>query len=95
MQEKNNNDVAREVYSQVATEVNELYEYFRKKQGIEEESDTERQLEILSVKKYISHTYLDSMEYMIQCYESGRIGWYLTALQEFKIRIHYFLDSYA
>lgn len=95
MQEKSNNDIVREVHSQIATEVNELYEYFRKKQGLEEESDTERQLEILTAKKYISHTYQDNLEYMIKCYESGRIGRYLTTLEEFKIRIRYFLDSYA
>lgn len=44
------NESLKIVYSQVAPEVNELYEYYRKKKNLEEERETERQLEILTEK---------------------------------------------
>jgi len=95
MQEKNHNEAVREVCSQVAKEVDELYNYFRRRNELEEETDTLRQLEILTGKKYISYTYLGNLESMINCYEDKRIGPYLSEMQDYKIRIRYFLDSYS
>lgn len=95
MHERNSNEALREVCSQVATEVNNLYEYFRKKQGLEEETDTLRQIEVLVSKKYISHTYLVNLESMVRLYETGRISQYLSDLEEYKIRINYFLNLYS
>lgn len=93
--QRENNEALREVCSQVATEVNNLYEYFRKKQGLERETDTLRQLELLVNKKYISHTYLVNLETMVKLYEIGRISQYLSDLEEYKIRINYFLNVYS
>lgn len=87
------NETLQEVYSQVAPEVNELYEYFREKNGLEEEKDTERQLEILVSKKYISITYISNLSLMVDYYQRGMINMYLSNLQDYKNRIMVRLES--
>ena len=82
-----------EVYSQVAPVVNDLYDYYRKKKGLEEEKDVERQLEILVEKKYISKTYISNLSLIVDYYERGMISMYLTTLQDYKNRIRFFLDD--
>ena len=80
------------VYSQVAPEVDELYKYYRKKKGLEEEKDTEKQLEILTIKKYISNSFIADLSLIIDYYERGMISMYLSKLQEYKTRIRFLLD---
>ena len=81
------------VYSQVAPEVNELYEYFRNKKGLEEEKDTEKQLEILIGKMYISSTYNSDLMLIVDYYERKMMSKYKYALEDYKYRIKMFLDN--
>lgn len=87
------NEALQEVYSQVAPEVNELYEYFRKKKELEDEKDTERQLEILVNKKYISNTFISNLSLIADYYQRGMISMYLSNLQNYKNRIIFRLES--
>ena len=81
------------VYSQVAPEVNELYEYFRNKKGLEEEKNTEKQLEILINKMYISGTYSSDLMLIVDYYERKMMNEYISALENYKYRIKMFLDN--
>lgn len=81
------------VYSQVAEEVNEMYERYREKCNLEPETDTERQLEILTSKKYISNTFILNVQTMAKYYDRGMMNWYLTELMNYKIRIKVLLES--
>ena len=56
------------VYSQVANEVNEMYEKYREKCGLEEEHDTKKQLEILVDKKYITNTFISNLSLITDYY---------------------------
>jgi len=86
------NETLQKVYSQIAPEVNELYEYYRKKKGLEEESNTERQLEILTERKYISITFISDISLIVDYYETKMIDMYLESLQKYKTRIRFFLE---
>ncbi len=81
------------VYSQVKDDVNKMYERYREKCGLEEESDTERQLEILTSKKYISATYISNLALIADYYVRGMYAHYLSNLQDYKIRIQVLLES--
>lgn len=81
------------VYSQVAEEVNEMYERYRKKCNLDFETDTERQLEILTSKKYISNTFILNVHTMAEYYDRGMISIYLAELSNYKIRIKVLLES--
>lgn len=85
-------ETLKKVYSQIAPDVNRLYEYYRKKKELEEESDTERQLEILTAKKYISITYISDLSLIVDYYERGMQSKYEDSLKEYKNRIKFFLD---
>ena len=85
-------ETLQEVYSQVAPEVEELYEYYRNKQSLEEEHDTEKQLEILTTKKYISKTFISNLSLIVDYYERDMISMYLTAIQDYKNRIKFLLE---
>lgn len=88
------NEVLQQVYSQIAPEVNELYEFYRKKNGLEEEKVTQKQLEILVDKKYISKTYISNLSLIVDYYVQNMIGLYLSELQSYKERIKNFLGNY-
>lgn len=81
------------VYSQVAPEVNALYEYFRNKKSLEEEKNTEKQLEILIEKMYISSTYSSDIMLIVDYYERKMMNEYISALENYKYRIKMFLDN--
>jgi len=81
------------VYSQVADEVSRMYEYYRKKCALEEEKDTEKQLEILISKKYISKSYLVDLMLLADYYQRGKYGQYIAGLMNYKTRIKFLLDS--
>ncbi len=86
------NEALQMIYSQVAPEVNELYEYYREKNNLPEETDTERQLEILAMeKKYISRTYIADIGLIVDYYVRGMTSRYESCLQNFKNRIRFFL----
>jgi hypothetical protein len=88
----NYNQALKEVYSQVAPEVNDLYEYYRAKNNLEEERDTERQLEILTQKKYISNTYIANLSLITDYYVREMTSAYLSSLEDYKNRIKFFLE---
>lgn len=87
------NETLKKVYSQIAPEVNDLYEHYRNKKGLEEEHDTERQLEILVRKKYISITFISDISLIVDYYERGMTNMYLSNLQGYKSRIAVLLEN--
>ena len=86
------NEALREVYSQVAPEVNKLYEYYREKMNLEEETDTEKQLETLTAKKYISKTFIVDLSLIADYYAREMKSRYLSCLEDYKNRIRFLLD---
>lgn len=89
----NYNEVFKEVCSQVAPEVNALYEYFRESQNLKQESDVEKQLEILVSKRFISNSYIVDLSLITDYYARNMTEKYLSSLQGYKNRIRFFLES--
>jgi len=87
------NEALQFVYSQVADEVSEMYERYREKCGLEEETDTERQLEILTSKKFISSTYISNLSLIADYYARGMDAQYYSNLQNYKVRMQVLLES--
>lgn len=81
------------VYSQVADIVNTMYQRYKEKCNLENEEDTERQLEILTNKKYISYTYISNLSLMADYYARGMYSMYEAELENYKIRIQVQLES--
>lgn len=75
------------VYSQVADVVNTMYQRYRKKYGLKDESDTETQLEILESKGYISHTFISALVVMADNYAKGMKDLYEAELKNYKNKI--------
>jgi hypothetical protein len=88
----NENESFKVVCSEVAQEVDELYQYFRRKCNLEEENDTLKQLEKLVEKKYISNTYISDLMLMTDYYERQLYDKYANRVSEYKYRINFFLD---
>lgn len=80
------------IYSQVAPDVDALYQYYREKKQLEDEKDTERQLEILIDKKYISQSYMVNLVLISDYYFRGMVSHYCSSLQEYKNRIRFLLE---
>lgn len=89
----NYNEALNVVYSQVAPDVNDLYQYFRERKELEDETNVERQLEILTNRKYISRTYISDLSLLVDYYVRGMESWYTSALQNYKNRIRFFLEN--
>lgn len=87
------NDAYQEVLSQVADVVGEMYEKYRRGKGLEDEKDTERQLEILVSKKYISDTYISDLSLIADYYAREMITTYMSKLQGYKIRVRIQTES--
>lgn len=87
------NDAYQKVLSQVADVVGEMYEKYRRGKGLEDENDTERQLEILTSKKYISITYISDLSLIADYYARDMIEIYTSRLEEYKIRIRSQIES--
>lgn len=83
------------VYSQVAPDVNDLYQYYRERKGLEDETDVERQLEILTNRKYISKTYISNLSLLVDYFVRGMEVWYQSELQAYQNRIRSFLGDYS
>ena len=92
MENDNYNEAFKEVCSQVAPKVNDLYEYFREGQNLKEESDVNKQLEILVDKKFISSTYISDLSLMVDYYARDMMDMYFTKLERYKDRIRFFLE---
>lgn len=80
------------VYSELSENIDTLYQYFRKKKGLEDTHDIERQLDILTDKKYISTTYIADIMLITDYYQRGMTAMYESSLQNFKNRIQFFLE---
>ncbi len=80
------NDAYKEVLSQVADVVGKMYEKYRRGKGLEDEKDTERQLEILTSKKYISNTYISDLSLIADYYARDMSAAYVSKLLEYKMR---------
>ena len=87
------NDAQKEVYSQVEGWVNEMYERYRKRLNLERTEDTERQLEILTSKKYISITFITDLSLIADYKARGMEAMYDAKLKEYKTRIQVMLES--
>lgn len=75
------------VLSQVAEVVDEMYERYRERCNLEKEKDTERQLEILASKKYISSTYISDLSLIADYYARGMNEMYNTNLLNYQYRV--------
>lgn len=87
------NEAYKIVLSQVAEVVNEMYEKYRRGCNLEEESDTERQLEILTSKKYISITYISDISLIADYYARDMIAKYTSKLLDYKYRVRSQIES--
>ena len=90
----NDKEIMDFVYSQVAKEVGEMYEHYRKKCGLEEKTNTERQLDILINRKYISNSYVIDLIVLKDYYQRKMNAQYFTGLMDYKTRIQFLLDSF-
>lgn len=81
------NDAYQKVLSQVADVVGEMYEKYRRGKGLEETNDTERQLEILTSKKYISITFISDLSLIVDYYVKEQTAKYEANLLDYKIRV--------
>lgn len=81
------NEAYQKVLSQVSDVVGEMYEKYRRGKGLEDEKDTERQLEILVSKKYISITYITDISLIADYYAREMIATYTSKLLEYKMRV--------
>ena len=81
------NEAYKEVLSQVSEVVNEMYEKYRKRCGLEEEKDTERQLDILVNKKYIAQSYITDIEAITKYHERSMLAMYHYAMADYKVRV--------
>ena len=86
-------EALKEVYSQVGGLVNEMYERYRKKWNLEETKDTERQLEILTSKKYISITFITDLSLIADYKVRGMVARYEAKLREYKTRVQVMLET--
>ena len=80
------------IYSQVSEDVNALYQYYREKKQLEDEKDTEKQLEILIDKKYIAKSFLVDLIVISDYYFRGKVSHYFASMQDYKNRIRFLLD---
>lgn len=87
------NEALAEVCSQVSKEVNEMYQRYRAKKQLEDETDTERQLEILSAKKYISSSFIVDLYLLSDYYAREMTETYEAALKDYKVRIEVLLEE--
>jgi hypothetical protein len=90
----NEKESLKTVCQEVAPEVDELYQYFRKneKNNLEEENDTLKQLDILVERKFIPDTYISDLMLMTDYYERELYSNYIDSLSQYKFRITFFLD---
>ena len=88
------NEAYNYVLSEVAPEVDELYQYYRgKDKSLEKEDKTMMQLENLTQKKYISKTYVSSLMLIVDYYARKKYAKYYAELQNYKMRIRIFLEG--
>ncbi len=81
------------VYEKVAEDVNTMYQRYRKKCGLIEKTDTKKQLEILTKKKYIPYTYISNIEIIAEHYQNKRYNEYFLEMCDYIIRIKVLLES--
>lgn len=87
------NEAYQEVLSQVSDVVGEMYEKYRRGKGLEDEKNTERQLEILASKKYISITYISDLSLIADYYVRGMEETYTSRLLDYRIRVRSQIES--
>ena len=81
------------VYSQVAEEVGKMYARYKEKCNLEDETNTEKQLEILINKKYISKSYQVDLMLLADYYLREMYVPYSAGIHTYKERIMFWLDS--
>ena len=83
------------VISQVASQVDELYRYYQKKdKTLEDKEKTMDELETLVEKKYISRTYISDLMLIADYYNRKQYSAYFNRLQDYLMRIRIFLENY-
>lgn len=81
------------VYSQVADKVNKFYQEYRKRNDLQNVTDTEMQLKILVDRKYISRTYFSDLILIADYYAKGMFAIYELELAKYKTRIDNQIDQ--
>lgn len=83
------------VLSQVASEIDDLYRYYQKKDStLEDKEKTMEQLEILIEKKYINATYISDLMLIVDYYAKKEYAVYFNNLNNYILRIKIFLEDY-
>lgn len=83
------------VLSQVASEIDELYRYYQKKDStLEDKEKTMEQLENLIEKKYINATYISDLMLIVDYYAKKEYAVYFNNLNNYILRIKIFLEDY-
>ena len=82
------------VLSQVASEIDELYRYYQKKDStLEDKEKTMEQLENLIEKKYINATYISDLMLIVDYYAKKEYAMYFNNLNNYILRIRIFLEN--
>ncbi len=82
------------VLSQVASEIDDLYRYYQKKDStLEDKEKTMEQLEILIEKKYINATYISDLMLIVDYYAKKEYAMYFNNLNNYILRIRIFLEN--
>ncbi len=83
------------VLSQVASEIDDLYRYYQKKDStLEDKEKTMEQLENLIEKKYINATYISDLMLIVDYYAKKEYAVYFNNLNNYILRIKIFLEDY-
>lgn len=83
------------VLSQVASEIDDLYRYYQKKDStLEDKEKTMEQLENLIEKKYINATYISDLMLIVDYYAKKEYAVYFNNLNNYILRIRIFLEDY-
>ncbi len=81
------------VYSQVSYEVGKMYARYKEKYGLVEETEPEKQLEILISKKYISKSFHMDLILLADYYLKEMYVPYSFGLENYKMRIYFLLEE--
>ena len=82
------------VLSQVASEIDDLYRYYQKKDStLEDKEKTMEQLNTLIEKKYINTTYISDLMLIVDYYAKKEYAMYFNNLNNYILRIRIFLEN--
>ena len=90
------NEAYNYVLSQVAPEVDELYQYYQEKdRTLENIENVMKKIEILVNKKYINGTYISDLMLIVDYYARKDYANYFFNLNNYVLKIKIFLEDYS